>query len=45
MAKAFDLPENLNPYILLALGYPSETAEPNPRHFERYPTEHTVTYL
>lgn len=45
MAKAFDLPENLTPYILLALGYPSEDCEPGPRHFERYPMEHTVTYL
>ena len=45
MAKAFDLPDNLTPYILLALGYPSETAEPAPRHFERYPLEHTVTEL
>ena len=45
MHKAFDLPENLTPYVLLALGYPSETAEPGPRHFERYPLEHTVTQL
>ena len=45
MAKAFDLPDNLTPYVLLALGYPSETAEPSPRHFERYPLEHTVTEL
>lgn len=45
MHKAFDLPANLTPYILLALGYPSETAEPGPRHSERYPLEHTVTVL
>lgn len=45
MAKAFELPANLTPYILLALGYPAENAEPNPRHFERYPLEHTVTKL
>ena len=45
MHKVFDLPDNLTPYILLALGYPSDTAEPAPRHFERYPLEHTVTYL
>ena len=45
MAAAFDLPSNLTPYILLALGYPSDTAEPNPRHFQRYPMEHTVTFL
>jgi nitroreductase len=45
MHAVFDLPDNLTPYILLALGYPSDTAEPAPRHFERYPLEHTVTYL
>ena len=45
MAKAFDLPDNLTPYILLALGYPSDTAEPSPRHTQRYPLGHTVTVL
>ena len=45
MAKVFELPENLTPYILLALGYPSDTAEPNPRHFQRHPLEDTVTML
>jgi hypothetical protein len=45
MHAVFDLPDNLTPYILLALGYPSDTAEPAPRHFERYPLEHTVKYL
>ena len=45
MAKAFDLPENLTPYVLLALGYPSETCEPGPRHFERLPLEETVKFL
>lgn len=45
MAKVFDLPENLTPYILLALGHPSEDCEPSPRHTERYSLEHTVTVL
>ena len=45
MAKVFDLPANLTPYILLALGYPSETAEPNPRHFQRQPLEDIVKEL
>ena len=45
MHAVFDLPDNLTPYVLLALGYPSDTAEPGPRHFERYPLEHTVKYL
>lgn len=45
MAKVFDLPDHITPYILLALGYPSDTAEPNPRHFERFPLVETVTKL
>ena len=45
MHKVFGLPENLTPYILLALGYPAEDAQPAPRHFERYPLEHMVSYL
>ena len=45
MAKVFDLPENLTPYILLALGYPAEDSVPNPRHFERLPISETVTML
>ena len=45
MAKAFDLPENLTPFVLLALGYPAEDASPSPRHTERYPLDHTVTEL
>ena len=45
MAKAFDLPENLTPFVLLALGYPSDTCAPGPRHFERLPLEETVKYL
>ena len=45
MAKVFDLPDHITPYILLALGYPSDTAEPNPRHFERFPVEDTVKKL
>ena len=45
MAKVFDLPENLTPYILLALGYPAADCEPSPRHFDRLPREATVTLL
>ena len=45
MAKAFDLPANLTPYVLLALGYPSEEAQPAPRHFERLPLSETVKFL
>lgn len=45
MKQAFELPEGLTPYLLLALGYPTSEAAPSPRHTERYPLEHTVTYL
>ncbi len=42
---AFSLPESIYPYSLLPIGYPSKACEPNERHFERYPIEHTVKYL
>ena len=45
VAETFDLPAHVTPFILLALGYPAEDAAPTPRHFERYPMEHTVTRL
>ena len=45
MAKVFDLPANLTPYVLLALGSPSEDAPPSPRHFERLPLSETVKFL
>ena len=45
VANAFDLPVNETPYLLLALGYPSETAAPSPRHTLREPLENTVTVL
>ena len=45
MAKVFDLPENLTPYVLLALGYPSADSQPGPRHAERLGLEETVTFL
>ena len=43
--KAFDLPENIVPYSMLPLGYPSTTCQPNPRHYERFPIENSVKYL
>ena len=42
---AFNLPANLTPYVLLPIGYPAEGCEPNPRHTQREPLEHTVRYL
>ena len=45
MARAFDLPAHITPYVLLALGYPAEDSAPSPRHFDRSPIEATVRYL
>lgn len=45
LAEVFDLPANLTPYVLLAMGYRSSTCEPSPRHEDRHPLEHTVSVL
>lgn len=42
-AKAFSLPENLKPVLLMPLGYPAD--KPSPRHFERKDTDEIVQYL
>lgn len=41
----FDLPDNIIPVALLPIGYPAETSEPNPRHFERLDLKKTVKFL
>jgi nitroreductase len=33
--KAFSLPEGIEPYCLLPVGYPASESVPSPRHFER----------
>ena len=40
----FNIPDFLVPVALLPMGYPADTAEPNPWHFKRFPIEHTVFY-
>ena len=45
VAKAFDLPDHIQPYLLLPIGYPSDDCVPNPRHTLREPLEKTVTRL
>ena len=45
VAKEFDLPDNIKPYILLPIGYASEDCVPNPRHTQRFDLEDTVTFL
>lgn len=43
--KAFALPEEEIPAMLMPLGYPSAKAAPSPRHTETKPLEELVTYL
>ena len=43
--KEFELPDQLIPVALLAMGYPAEDAEPNPLHYQTKTTEELVTYL
>lgn len=45
IAELFDLPSNIVPVMMFAMGYPALTSKPNPWHFRRYPTEHFVTEL
>ena len=42
VVRKFELPENIIPVAILPIGYPSESAEPNPRHFERLDLNNTV---
>ena len=35
VVKAYNLPENIVPYGLLVMGYPSEDSVPNERHYSR----------
>lgn len=41
----FELPENIKPICLLAVGYPSDDSEPSPRHYEKLPLEELIKYL
>jgi nitroreductase len=42
LKRIFSLPEGIEPYCLLPIGYPAEDCVPNPRHFERKSLEETV---
>ena len=42
VSETFELPENIKPVMMLALGYPSEKSEPSPRHSEKKPLSDTV---
>ena len=45
VVEAFDLPEHMNPVMMLGLGYPSEKAKPNAWHFKRMPIEEMASEL
>lgn len=40
----YQIPENLEIVCLLPLGYPAEDAAPSPKHSDREPLEHMVSY-
>lgn len=42
--EAYQVPENLEIVALLPLGYPASDVEPAPKHFEREPMEHMVSW-
>ena len=43
--KAFDLPENHVPAMMVALGYPSEKSHPAKLHSNQKPLEETVKFI
>lgn len=45
VAEVFDLPENIIPVMMFAMGYPSDRAKPNAWHYKRMPPENFVTEL
>ena len=45
VSEVFDLPENIIPVMMFAMGYPSDRAKPNAWHFKRMPLESFVTEL
>lgn len=42
VSESFELPENIKPAMMLAIGYPSESSAPSPRHSDRKPLSETV---
>ena len=43
--EIFNLPDNIVPLNLLAVGYPTDDCKPSDRHFESRPLEEIVEYL
>lgn len=44
MREKFNIPENIIPEALLVMGYPSENAEPSPRHSDFRSLDEVVVY-
>ncbi len=42
--KAFPLPENIIPVVLLPIGYPDQASSPHPNHDKRFDVSTTVFY-
>ena len=42
--EAYQVPEHLEIVALLPMGYPAADVEPAPKHFQREPMEHMVSY-
>ena len=42
VAESFELPENIKPAMMLAIGYPTSASAPSPRHKDRKPLSETV---
>ena len=45
VAEEFDLPDNVKPFLLLPLGYPTEDCQPSPRHTQRMSIEEMAEFL
>ena len=45
VSEVFELPENIIPVMMFAMGYPSAQARPNGWHFKRMPLNNFVTEL
>ena len=45
VSEVFELPENIIPVMMFAMGYPSEKSQPNTWHFKRMPLDAFVTEL
>lgn len=42
VSESFELPENIKPVLMLALGYPKSGSGPSPRHLDKKPLSDTV---